>query len=349
MEKSDIKTIKEVQGRKVIHPFMFGNIFYSLLLLILVAFPVGILFLPLINFPSTDPVISVNGLDLFKYFAIDYWMDPRPAYPDGMALLSLFAGNETMEMVFSYVMMGQAAIIAVMILMSLIGLIIFIVSVSKGYLRHPHAVKGIASFDFIFSIFFGLSFLFYFIMAAIGGAADQIFIWFSFIPMGAALVLLIIISIVYNHHYADCLYESDLVFNEDEDKEVVTTHVTEVHEVTKVKYEQPNTLPQDITSIGGHEFSANQNLQVANIPVGIVTIGNSAFANCLNLRVVSMPDSVKEIGYNCFYNCVSLERVNYAGTKEQWRHIKRGSNWLAKAKTTEVVCVDGPIIVNPYH
>ena len=31
------------------------------------------------------------------------------------------------------------------------------------------------------------------------------------------------------------------------------------------------------------------------------------------------------------------------------KKIKRGSNWLAKAKATEVVCLDGSIVVNPYH
>ena len=88
---------------------------------------------------------------------------------------------------------------------------------------------------------------------------------------------------------------------------------------------------------------------VANIPIEVTKLGPSAFANCLNLQVVSIPNSVKDIGFNCFFNCVDLERINYAGTKAEWRKIKRGSNWLAKAKTTEVVCLDGTIIVNPYH
>ena len=346
MEKADIKTIKEVNGRKVIHPFSAGNIFYSLLILLVVAFPVGVLFVPLVMFGGFYPEQSLTGLELFKYFAIDFWQLAEPT--PGIAALMSTATPE-MEVPYRYIMLGQAVIIAIFMLIGFIALIVFIVSLAKGYLRHPRGVKSLMVLDFIFSIFFSASFLFYYIMSAVAGAPDSLFVWLSFVPLGGALVFLIIISITYTHHYSDCLYESDLEFHEDESKEVVTTHVTEVHEVTKVNYEQPTTLPPDITSIGGHEFSANQNLQVANIPVGISVLGNSAFSNCLKLRVVSLPESVKEIGYNCFYNCVSLERLNYAGTKEQWRHIKRGSNWLAKAKTTEVVCVDGPIIVNPYH
>ena len=347
MEKADIKTIKEVGGRKVIHPFTFGNIFYSFLILLVIGFPVGVFFVPLIMFGGFGAELQLTGLELFKYYLIDFWQKAEP--PAGIMALIATAKDEMMAEIYRYIMLGQAIFIAVFVLTAFIALIIFIVSLSKGYLRHPRGVKSLAVLNFIFSIFFSLSFLFYFIAALVNGLGNEtIFMWFSFTVMGGALIILIIISITYTHHYSDCLYESDLEFHEDETKEVVT-HVTEVHEVTKVNYEQPTTLPPDITSIGGHEFSANQNLQVANVPVGITSLGASAFSNCLKLRVVSLPDTVKEIGYNCFYNCVSLERLNYAGTKEQWRHIKRGSNWLAKAKTTEVVCVDGPIIVNPYH
>ena len=150
----------------------------------------------------------------------------------------------------------------------------------------------------------------------------------------------------YDSSFKDSILEKDL---ELQNEEVSIEHISKVHEVNKVTHVQSSTIPQDITSIGGHAFSENQSLIVANIPLGIDKIGASAFANCLNLQVVSIPNTVKEIGFNCFFNCIELERINYAGTKAEWRKIKRGSNWLAKAKTTEVVCLDGTIIVNPYH
>ena len=108
-------------------------------------------------------------------------------------------------------------------------------------------------------------------------------------------------------------------------------------------------LPSDLKSIGGHAFSKNLDLKYADIPVGIKELGVGAFANCLNLEIVSIPKSVKRIKKNCFFNCVKLTRINYAGTKNEWRYIVRGSNWLDKAGTKTVVCSDGAIIVDPHR
>ena len=108
-------------------------------------------------------------------------------------------------------------------------------------------------------------------------------------------------------------------------------------------------LPSDLRSIGGHAFSKNLDLKYADIPNGIKELGVGAFANCLNLEIVSIPKSVKRIKKNCFFNCVKLTRINYAGTKTDWRYIVRGSNWLDKAGTKTVVCSDGAIIVDPHR
>lgn len=108
-------------------------------------------------------------------------------------------------------------------------------------------------------------------------------------------------------------------------------------------------LPSDIKSIGGHAYSKNLDLKYADIPSGIKELGVGAFANCLNLEIVSIPTTVKRIRKNCFFNCVKLSRINYAGTKSEWRYIVRGSNWLDKAGTKTVVCSDGAIIVDPHR
>lgn len=109
-----------------------------------------------------------------------------------------------------------------------------------------------------------------------------------------------------------------------------------------------NTLPAGITNVGGHAFAKNTNLEIANISNGVQDLGVGAFSNCLRLKVVSLPISLRNIGANCFFNCAKLKRINYAGTKEQWRQISRGSNWLSKAGTSTVVCADGAISVDPY-
>ncbi len=117
--------------------------------------------------------------------------------------------------------------------------------------------------------------------------------------------------------------------------------------VTKLTYKTATGLPYTLSYIGGHAFSENQNLVTAIIPSGIESLGKGAFANCGSLRIVSIPTSVKQIGTNCFFNCANIQRINYSGTKEQWRHIKRGNNWLYKAGTSVVICTDGSILVNP--
>ena len=109
------------------------------------------------------------------------------------------------------------------------------------------------------------------------------------------------------------------------------------------------SLPNDIKSIGGHAYSKNLDLKYADVPDGIKELGVAAFANCLNLEIVSLPKSIKRIKKNCFFNCARLVRINYAGTKADWRYVARGSNWLEKAGTKTVVCSDGAIIVDPHR
>lgn len=131
-----------------------------------------------------------------------------------------------------------------------------------------------------------------------------------------------------------------------EDIEIIETEAPHPYErndgVTR------NTLPQGLSSIGGHAFAKNNSLEIANIEDGVKELGIGAFSNCLKLQIVTLPKSVKKIGPNCFFNTPRLRRINYAGTKEEWRHITRGSNWLNKSQTSTVVCADGAISVNPY-
>ena len=120
-------------------------------------------------------------------------------------------------------------------------------------------------------------------------------------------------------------------------------------EMPEVNAAPVTVLPADIKSVGGHAYSKNLDLKYADIPAGIKELGVGAFANCLNLEIVSIPKSVKRIKKNCFFNCVKLTRINYAGTKNEWRYIVRGSNWLERAGTKTVVCSDGAIIVDPHR
>lgn len=106
-------------------------------------------------------------------------------------------------------------------------------------------------------------------------------------------------------------------------------------------------LPSNLTNIPGHAYSQNTSLKYAVIPEGIESIGVGAFANCLYLQMVTLPKTLNHIGYNAFFNCANLTKINYAGTKEEWSKIIRGSNWLSKVPTNVVECSNGKIIVDP--
>ena len=354
MGNKKLQSIKEVNGWRVNHPHSAANNFYAIFTVIFAAFPLCLLFIPLYSaVVPPDFYTGLNGLDIFRY-TIDKLVDlftslssgvPSTAIPNAYINAIANGVNPTMMQAMVYTFVAIGVVIGIMMILSVVLIILSIVHLAKGYLKSSAAVKRIAITDFIFTllIFLALIFVFFTFRAE---QMQDLFIWLTSIPLAVSLFFAIFFASYYNSHFKDAILEKDLKL---QDEEITVEHISKVHEINKVKYTESTTLPPNLESIGGHAFSENQNLIVANIPLNITKLGAGAFANCLNLQVVSIPNSVKDIGFNCFFNCVDLERINYAGTKSEWRKVRRGSNWLAKAKTTEVVCLDGTIIVNPYH
>ena len=106
------------------------------------------------------------------------------------------------------------------------------------------------------------------------------------------------------------------------------------------------SLPPGLREIGDRSFSRNTTLREANITQGVSKIGASAFSNCLALETVTIPTSVREIGYNCFFNTPSLKRITYLGTVEDWKRIRKGSNWLSHSGANIIDARDGRIAVS---
>lgn len=361
MGNKKLQAIDEVNGWRVNHPHSSANVLYAIFTFIFAAFPLCLLFIPLYtNIVPPDFRTGLNGLDIFRY-TIDKLTElfsglisgtpsvvaSNPYIDTLTSLINPSGENAIMAQAVMYTFVAMGVILAIVMILSVVLIILSIVHLAKGYLKSSAAVKRIAITDFIFTllIFLGFIFIFFTVRALTSPPIDS-FIWLTCIPLGVSLIFAIFFASFYGSHFRDAILEKDLKL---QDEEITVEHISKVHEINKVKYTESTTLPPNLDSIGGHAFSENQNLIVANIPLNITKLGAGAFANCLNLQVVSIPNSVKEIGFNCFFNCVDLERINYAGTKAEWRKIKRGSNWLAKAKTTEVVCLDGTVIVNPYH
>ena len=69
------------------------------------------------------------------------------------------------------------------------------------------------------------------------------------------------------------------------------------------------TIPDSVTTIGGHAFYYCSSLTSVTIPDSVTTIGEDAFCYCRSLTSVTIPDSVTTIGDSAFYYCDSLTSV----------------------------------------
>ena len=335
---------------KVNHPHNCANLLFALLTLVFGAFPVLFLFIPSI---ANDP--GVNGIDIMKY-SIDIisnaanngTMPPETNLTLQTLLYLISINNPEYSDAAIVMIVVLASIMWLMCLLSAVLIIVAIVHLIKGYLKQSVAVPIIAAVEFVLSIAYSVILIvFYTWLAQISGTQPLV-IWFMTVPIALALFFLVFFGIIQATKFSGSILESEIVV-EAPVKEQPKVEEPVKPKPVKEKVAQQNTvIPADTTSIGGHAYAENQQITVANIPLAVTKLGAGAFANCLNLKVVSIPKSVVEIGENCFFNCTSLERINYAGTKMEWSRIKRGSNWLARAKTTYVVCSDSTIVVDPY-
>ena len=69
------------------------------------------------------------------------------------------------------------------------------------------------------------------------------------------------------------------------------------------------TIPDSVTSIGGHAFEGCSGLTSVTIPDSVTSIGWGAFEYCSGLTGVTIPDSVTSIGNYVFSGCSGLTSV----------------------------------------
>ena len=345
-----------LENVKIIKRHSPAGIIIGLLGLLAIATPAIFFILPwcglgFANAPSgtyAEGSYLITALDLIKFLI------QMPTEPTAFAVYNAQVVSSLRSNIFSYYLVIENLYAASvwLILSALFGIIIFISSIViliRGKLNHPGGLVAAMFFQFIFNGFlFGdsIRMVLYFQYAAAQGAAASStempliagVYWPAIIAAGASFVIWFISWICYLAGFRNKYYKEDIIFVD-----------VGPNPFEKQTPSQRNTLPNSVTSIGGHEYAKNVTLEIANIPLGIKELGQGAFSNCINLKVVSIPTSVKRIGNNCFFNTGKLRRINYGGTKEDWRHIRRGSNWLEKSGTTTVLCRDGAISVNPKH
>ncbi|MGM9873724.1 MAG: leucine-rich repeat domain-containing protein [Bacilli bacterium] len=374
------KKVKEINGIKIINRYTAATFFSGLFSLLAAAILVCFIFLPgLLLIKDNVVVKNLNGLETLTFL---FGQNPD-AFNEILAIVP--TNYKLYFVIANYVVAG---LLVLGLLYSLFLLLYGLKLIIFGKVKHYNWGVNLSGLlfglvVFLFGILIGELYLANFLNTkfpdvSLGEAPfTSCKIDYVYFYVGTSIVIFLILVTIYRCSFANKVYIGDIskydfdnrpkvsytfVANGVEQsspvvKEVVNNqppavvYVNPPVNTNKVSREVaiPNIVPSSKESIGGHAFSQNTNIRIANIPLNVKTIGPGAFSNCLKLEVVSLPASITNIGYNCFFNCYNLKRINYAGTKKQWRRIARGSNWLYKAGTNIVVCTDGPIIVNPLH
>ncbi|MDE6585074.1 MAG: leucine-rich repeat domain-containing protein [Clostridia bacterium] len=102
-------------------------------------------------------------------------------------------------------------------------------------------------------------------------------------------------------------------------------------------------IPDSVTKIGDAAFICCRKLRSITIPDSVTSIGELAFGVCSGLLSVTIGNGVTTIGKETFYDCNELTDIRFNGTKDEWKAIKKGSNWDEKTGNYTVHCTDGDI------
>lgn len=105
-------------------------------------------------------------------------------------------------------------------------------------------------------------------------------------------------------------------------------------------------IPDHIKRIDFNAFRQCSNLITIVIPNSVTSINSLAFSYCTSLTSVTIPDSVTHIGNWTFRDCTDLTSINYAGTKDQWKKVRKIPGWISGSTITDVkkiICKDGKV------
>ncbi len=93
------------------------------------------------------------------------------------------------------------------------------------------------------------------------------------------------------------------------------------------------TIPSEVKGIGAMAFWGCEGLKEVVDPDNVTEIFEMAFVGCSNLKTITIPKNVKTIKDSAFAQCPKLTRINYGGTKSEWKQIKveEGNEQLTKA------------------
>lgn len=81
------------------------------------------------------------------------------------------------------------------------------------------------------------------------------------------------------------------------------------------------------------------------VPDNIEYLDVYSFAKC-DLTTISLPANLRYIDRFAFYDTAYLESIEFRGTKEQWKKVRKIPDWISGASITNVgkiICKDGKV------
>ena len=328
-----------------------GAAFFNGFLALLFAGTIALfLFFPVYTLAKSGEIIEFTGLDFLLIGGgtyinmlipglttdkMDIYLSCFNEYNgENLVFGIIFNFHNIIELVFAALLALSIVLAAIVLLTGLVWFIRGRLIMNKNTLRFARWSSGL--FDSSIGVLFFINML---LNDANLNGPEEIMGALSFISYGILIgqtVIVIILHIVFRTCYKNRVL--DTTSKEEKQRAKSKDGMVPVFE---------KGIPSNISNVGDHAYAKDDSLTKAIIPGGVTSLGNNAFAGCRNLEVVSIPPTVTKIGANCFYNTPHLKQITYGGTKEEWRQIRRGANWLVGSGTTTIITANGAIVVNP--
>ena len=370
-------------GVRTFHRYSPGAFITGLFSLAIVACLGGFVILPLFTFVRGDETTVFKGLDYILLGVRRFYSGVvGDRFNSFLSFFNTYEGdNQLLGMIcqfHEYIEMGLVGLLAIVALLAFIEACLAVVWIIGGKISKP---KTTLSLGWAMFIMFGLDIGFFYLyltfysqlLNASSETVSATFNIYALAPLGGIFVSLLIMGITYKICFKNRVFAEKKKIDKNKENQIQEEPQEEPRPQNNLNYQQQqppvvafnNTnvpeevfldepeaaieIPVGATEIADHAYAKNSGVCHVELPEGIIFIGGGAFANCHNLERISFPKSLQEIGYNAFFDTPKLKTINYAGTKEDWTRVKRGSNWLTHSGTTVIVTADGPITVNPAH
>lgn len=346
---------------KTYHSHSGGAFMMGFLCLLFVGSYALFLLLPIFNVSVAGEVTDYTGLDFIVVGGGNYikqFLIPDLDMTKADALTELFNDAKTENIVvnilanFHWIFsLVSAAAFALSMVLAVFVLLLGLAWLIRGRIWLPKFTKRFAGWAHaLFDTGIGALYAYIYFLSEIqkarGDGNSATLGIMGYIVLGVQIAITILIGLTYRFSFKNRVYEPKQK-NKDVDE----------YYNRPVKSDQPQKqgsvpvfekdIPPGTRTIGDHAYAGDIALTRANIPEGVTSLGSNAFANCRNLEMVTIPVTVNKIGSNCFYNTPHLKQIRYTGSKEDWRSIKRGGNWLVGSGTTTIITANGAIVVNP--